>query len=119
MPFLQCEFGLTQRVDAPIHGNNLLDRAFINVPEGYQTQVFKNLVKTKRQTVLVVPYGVPYCVPKKPRNIHYMTYEVTILTCCDTVLVLSISRLFFCVKICKLSMIYFSTALGCNQQLHS
>ena len=66
--FLQCEFGLTQIVDTPTHGNNLLDKVFINVPDGYKTQVFKSLVKTKHQAVLVVPYGASYCVPNKPQK---------------------------------------------------
>ena len=63
--FLQCEFGLTQIVDAPTHGNNLLDKVFISIPDEYKTQVFKSLVKTKHQTVLVVPNAAPYCVPNK------------------------------------------------------
>ena len=68
--FLQCEFGLTQIVDTPTHGNNLLDKVFINV--GYKTQVSKSLVKTKHRTVLVVPCSVPYCVPNKRQNFTYI-----------------------------------------------
>ena len=33
--FLLCDFGLTLLVNAPTHGNNLLDKVFINVPDGF------------------------------------------------------------------------------------
>jgi len=37
----------------------------VTIADAYKTQVFKSLVKTKHQTVLVVPSTVPYCVPTK------------------------------------------------------
>jgi len=53
--FLLCEFGLIQIVDTQTYSNNLIDKVFLNVPDVYTSIVFKSLVKTKHQTVLVVP----------------------------------------------------------------
>jgi len=110
--FLQCEFGLSQIVDTPTLGNNLLDKVFINVPDGYQTQVFKILVKTKHQTVLVVHYGVPYCVSNKPQKstlYDLRSHNVDLLRYCIGTFDWSI--VFFCQNL-QAKYVYFSTALG-------
>ena len=93
--FLQYEFGLTQIVNTPTHGNNLLDKVFINVPDGYKTQVFKSLVKTKHQTVLVVPCSV-HCVPNKPQK--FTLYDIRSH---------NVDLLRYCIGILNWSNVYF------------
>ena len=93
----------------------MLDKVFINVPNGYKIHVFKSLVKTKHQTVLVDSYGVLYCVPNEPRNLHNnMTNEVTILSDYIAAILYWYFPFVDCVFLLKSArqVVYFSTALG-------
>lgn len=51
--FLEIEFGLVQLVDIPTHGNNLLDKVFVNRPDIFSATVCKSLLKTKHMSVIV------------------------------------------------------------------
>lgn len=53
--FLEVQYGLHQLVTDVTHGNNVLDKVFINRPDIYSTIVLRSLLKTKHSAVLVRP----------------------------------------------------------------
>ena len=51
--FLEVDFGLTQIVLKPTHGNNILDMFFTHCPDISEVEVFASLIKTKHRAVFV------------------------------------------------------------------
>ena len=49
--FLIKEFGLSQIVQKPTHGKNILDKFFTSRPDLFDVDVFRSLVKTKHKAV--------------------------------------------------------------------
>jgi len=49
--FLITEFGLSQIVQKPTHGKNILDKFFTSRPDLFDVDVFRSLVKTKHKAV--------------------------------------------------------------------
>jgi len=52
---VEVQYGLHQLVTDVTHGNNVLDKVFINRPDIYSTTVLCSLLKTKHSAVLVRP----------------------------------------------------------------
>jgi hypothetical protein len=53
--FITNDFGLYQLVKSPTHGDNILDKVFVSMPDLYVANIFKSLVKTKHMCVTVEP----------------------------------------------------------------
>ena len=51
--FIESELGLSQIVLSPTHGDNLLDKVFVNRPDIFKTSVVKSLIKTKHSAVFI------------------------------------------------------------------
>ena len=51
--FLEVDFGLSQLVTKPTHGNNIIDTFFTNRPDLFFCDVFSSLIKTKHLVVHV------------------------------------------------------------------
>jgi hypothetical protein len=51
--FLEVDFGLTQIVSQPTHGNKILDKFFTSRPDISEVEVFASLIKTKHRAVFV------------------------------------------------------------------
>ena len=63
LSFLEVQFGLSQIVSDVTHGNNILDKVYVNRPDLYCTMVVRSLLKTKHCAVLVHPNDKPICLP--------------------------------------------------------
>jgi len=50
---LETQYGLTQIVNQPTHGDNILDKVFTNRSDYFSASVFKSLLKTRHLSVLV------------------------------------------------------------------
>jgi len=51
--FLEVDFGLTQIVIQPTHGNKIMDKFFTSRPDISEVMIFASLIKTKYSTVCV------------------------------------------------------------------
>jgi hypothetical protein len=51
--FLEVDYGMSQLVTRPTHGNNIIDKYFTSRPDLFQVDVFKSLIKTKHLVVHV------------------------------------------------------------------
>jgi hypothetical protein len=49
------DYGFTQLVSGPTHGNNLIDKLFVTRSNLYRAVVCESIVKTKHKAVLVTP----------------------------------------------------------------
>lgn len=58
--FLETDFGFTQTVDTVTHGNNVLDKVFVNRPDIYSSVVFRSIIKTKHSAVLTKQRDLSY-----------------------------------------------------------
>jgi hypothetical protein len=52
--FISSDYGLSQIVVSPTHGNNLIDKVFTSRPDIFSANVFKSIVKTKHLAVHVI-----------------------------------------------------------------
>jgi len=51
--FLVTDYGLIQTVDQPTHGDNFLDKVFVNLPDVFTATVFKSVIKTKHLAIVL------------------------------------------------------------------
>jgi hypothetical protein len=69
--FLASDYGFTQIVSGPTHGNNLIDKFFVTRSDLYCAVVCKSIVKTKHKAVLVTScIGSQNVVSQSSRRKH-------------------------------------------------
>jgi hypothetical protein len=67
--FLVSDYGFTQLVSGPTHGNNLIDKFFVTRGDLYRAVMCKSIVKTKHKAVLATPCaGVQKTVSQPARR---------------------------------------------------
>jgi hypothetical protein len=73
--FLEIDFGLTQLVSKPTHGNNILDKFFTSRPDISEVEVFASLIKTKHRAVFVRQILSPRVIHKKSERKKAQVYD--------------------------------------------
>jgi len=68
--FLVTDYGLTQIVDQPTHGDNYLDKVFVNLPDVYSSVVFKSIIKTKHRAIGLSSVTPMPCPSDKRRKVR-------------------------------------------------
>ena len=77
--FLGTNFGFSQLVEEPTHGNRIIDMFFINRPDLYYITVCKSVIKTKHKAVMAMPDNNSNDAPafnrKKIKHVVYDTRQ--------------------------------------------
>jgi len=69
--FLCTDFGFTQIVEHPTHGQKVLDKVFVNRPDIYSAEVFASVIKTKHCAVTINPCTDSVSHSHKRRQISF------------------------------------------------
>jgi len=69
--FLTNDLGLVQIVDKPTHGNNLIDKVFVNRPDMYTATVLASILKTKHCAVILGQTNHDTLPVRKRRHVSF------------------------------------------------
>lgn len=73
--FLVSDYGFTQLVSGPTHGNNLIDKFFVTRGDLYRAVVCKSIVKTKHKAVLATPCAGVQKTVSQPARRKFCVYD--------------------------------------------